>query len=296
MEKKALGRGLEALLPIGGVKTILEDKEIQEIPIEHIIPNRYQPRCEFSDSELVELAESVKQNGLLQPILVRRKGDGFFELIVGERRLRAARIAGLHSVAAIVRNSNDEQAIELALVENLQRKDLNPMEAARAYHRMVQEFGFTHETIAQRLGKDRSSIANLVRLVNLPSEIQQLIESDLISTGHAKVILGLENSEKQIKLARRIAQEQLSVRQAEEEVAREARWRKGKRVAWRRKPYPDLEERIQKHLGTRVTILKGKRSGKVVIHYFSSAELERLLEVLLGGVPISLDTQHNEFK
>ncbi len=296
MEKKALGRGLEALLPIGGVKTILEDKEIQELPIEHIIPNRYQPRREFSDSELVELAESVKQNGLLQPILVRRKGDGFFELIVGERRLRAARIAGLHSVAAIVRNSNDEQAIELALVENLQRKDLNPMEAARAYHRMVQEFGFTHETIAQRLGKDRSSIANLVRLVNLPSEIQQLIESDLISTGHAKVILGLENSEKQIKLARRIAQEQLSVRQAEEEVAREARWRKGKRVSWRRKPYPDLEERIQKHLGTRVTILKGKRSGKVVIHYFSSAELERLLEVLLGGVPISLDTQHNEFK
>ena len=296
MEKKALGRGLEALLPIGGVKTILEDKEIQELPIEHIIPNRYQPRREFSDSELVELAESVKQNGLLQPILVRRKGDGFFELIVGERRLRAARLAGLHSVAAIVRNSNDEQAIELALVENLQRKDLNPMEAARAYHRMVQEFGFTHETIAQRLGKDRSSIANLVRLVNLPSEIQQLIESDLISTGHAKVILGLENSEKQIKLARRIAQEQLSVRQAEEEVAREARWRKGKRAAWRRKPYPDLEERIQKHLGTRVTILKGKRSGKVVIHYFSSAELERLLEVLLGGVPISLDTQHNEFK
>ncbi len=296
MEKKALGRGLEALLPIGGVKTILEDKEIQELPIEHIIPNRYQPRREFSDSELVELAESVKQNGLLQPILVRRKGDGFFELIVGERRLRAARLAGLHSVAAIVRNSNDEQAIELALVENLQRKDLNPMEAARAYHRMVQEFGFTHETIAQRLGKDRSSIANLVRLVNLPSEIQQLIESDLISTGHAKVILGLENSEKQIKLARRIAQEQLSVRQAEEEVAREARWRKGKRVSWRRKPYPDLEERIQKHLGTRVTILKGKRSGKVVIHYFSSAELERLLEVLLGGVPISLGTQHNEFK
>ena len=296
MEKKALGRGLEALLPTGGVKTLLEDNEIQELPIEHIIPNRYQPRREFSDSELVELAESVKQNGLLQPILVRRKGDGFFELIVGERRLRAARIAGLHSVAAIVRNSNDEQAIELALVENLQRKDLNPMEAARAYHRMVQEFGFTHETIAQRLGKDRSSIANLVRLVNLPSEIQQLIESDLISTGHAKVILGLENSEKQIKLARRIAQEQLSVRQAEEEVAGESRGRKGKRVAWRRKPYPDLEERIQKHLGTRVTILKGKRSGKVVIHYFSPAELERLLEILLGGVPISLDTQHNEFK
>ena len=296
MEKKALGRGLEALLPIGGVKTILEDKEIQELPIEHIIPNRYQPRREFSDSELAELAESVKQNGLLQPILVRRKGDGLFELIVGERRLRAAKLAGLHSIPAIVRNSNDEQAIELALVENLQRKDLNPMEAAQAYHRMVQEFGFTHETIARRLGKDRSSIANLVRLVNLPSEIQQLIESNLISTGHAKVILGLESPEKQMKLARRIAQEQLSVRQAEKEVARESRSRKRNRLAWRRTSYPDLEERIQKHLGTRVNILKGKRGGKIVIHYFSPAELERLLEVLLGGVPISLDTQHNEFK
>lgn len=296
MEKKALGRGLEALLPVSGGKILSEEKEIQELPIDHILPNRYQPRREFSDSELVELADSVKQNGLLQPILVRRKGDGFFELIAGERRLRAAKLAGLHVVAAIVRNSNDEQAIELALVENLQRKDLNPMEAARAYHRMVHEFGFTHETIAQRLGKDRSSIANLARLVNLPSEIKNLVESGLISTGHAKVILGLDSSEKQIKLARKIVEGQLSVRQAEEEVAHKSRSRKDKKVTWRRKPYPDLEERIQKHLGTRITILKGKRGGKIVIHYFSPAELERLLEVLLGGSSVELHTQANDSK
>lgn len=296
MEKKALGRGLEALLPVSGGKILSEDKEIQELPIDHIIPNRYQPRREFSDSELGELADSVKQNGLLQPILVRRKGDGFFELIAGERRLRAAKLAGLQVVPAIIRNSNDEQAIELALVENLQRKDLNPMEAARAYHRMVHEFGFTHETIAQRLGKDRSSIANLARLVNLPSEIKNLVESGLISTGHAKVILGLDSSEKQIKLARKIVEGQLSVRQAEEEVAHKSRSRKDKKVAWRRKPYPDLEERIQKHLGTRIAILKGKKGGKIVIHYFSPAELERLLEVLLGGSSIEVPTQANESK
>ena len=290
MEKKALGRGLEALLPVTGGKAMSEYKEVQELSIDHILPNRYQPRREFSDSELTELAESVKQNGLLQPILVRRKGDGFFELIAGERRLRAAKLAGLHSVAAIVRNSNDEQAIELALVENLQRKDLNPMEAARAYHRMVLEFGFTHATLAQRLGKDRSSIANFTRLVNLPSEIQNLVESGLISTGHAKVILGLDSPEKQVKLAQRIVEGQLSVRQAEEEVVRPSRLRRGKKMAWRRKPYPDLEERIRKHLGTRVTILKGKRSGKIIIHYFSPAELDRLLEVLLGSSSIQLST------
>jgi ParB family transcriptional regulator, chromosome partitioning protein len=296
MEKKALGRGLEALLPVSSGKFLSQETEIQELPIDHIIPNRYQPRREFSDSELGELADSVRQNGLLQPILVRRKGDGFFELIAGERRLRAAKLAGLQVVAAIVRNSNDEQAIELALVENLQRKDLNPMEAARAYHRMVHEFGFTHETIAQRLGKDRSSIANLARLVNLPSEIKNLIESGLISTGHAKVILGLNSSEKQIKLARKIVEGQLSVRQAEEEIAHKARSRKDKKVPWRRKAYPDLEERIQKHLGTRITIMKGKRGGKIVIHYFSPAELERLLEVLLGGSSVVLHTQANESK
>ena len=282
MEKKALGKGLEALLPERRPLHASPAGEIQELPLDQIMPNRYQPRREFADWELAELAESVKQNGLLQPILVRRKGDGFFETIAGERRLRAAKLAGLRSIPAIVRNSTDEQSMELALVENLQRKDLNPMEAARAYHRLINEFAITQDTVAQRLGKDRSSIANLVRLVNLPNEIQVLVESGAISTGHAKVILGLPRPEGQIKLARRIVEGQLSVRQAEKAAAGEARVRKVKTGMRQQKAYPDLEDRLQKRLGTRVSILKSRRGGKIVIHYFTSAELDRLLEAILG--------------
>ncbi|MEK6526432.1 MAG: ParB/RepB/Spo0J family partition protein [Nitrospirota bacterium] len=282
MEKKALGKGLEALLPERKPQNISAAGEIHELPLEQIIPNRYQPRREFAESELAQLAESVKQNGLLQPILVRRKGDGFFEVIAGERRLRAVKLAGLHSIPSIIRNSSDEQTMELALVENLQRKDLNPMEAARAYHRLINEFGFTQDAVAQRLGKDRSSIANIARLVNLPNEIHVLVESGAITTGHAKVILGLNRPEAQINLARRIIEGQLSVRQAEKVAAGESRFIKAKRGARQQKPYPDLEDRLQKRLGTRVTIAKSWRGGKIVIHYFTSAELDRLLEALLG--------------
>ena len=282
MEKKALGKGLEALLPERRPLHTSPAGEIQELPLDQIMPNRYQPRREFADWELAELAESIKQNGLLQPILVRRKGDGFYETIAGERRLRAAKLAGLRSIPAIVRNSTDEQSMELALVENLQRKDLNPMEAARAYHRLINEFAFTQDTVAQRLGKDRSSIANIVRMVSLPNEIQVLVESGAISTGHAKVILGLPRPEGQIKLARRIVEGQLSVRQAEKAAAGESRVSKVKAGTRQQKPYPDLEDRLQKRLGTRVSILKSRRGGKIVIHYFTSAELDRLLEAILG--------------
>jgi ParB family chromosome partitioning protein len=282
MEKKALGKGLEALLPERRPLRTSSAGETQELPLDQIMPNRYQPRREFADWELAELAESIKQNGLLQPILVRRKGDGFFETIAGERRLRAAKLAGLRSIPAIVRNSTDEQSMELALVENLQRKDLNPMEAARAYHRLINEFAFTQDTVAQHLGKDRSTIANLVRLVNLPNEIQVLIESGAISTGHAKVILGLPRPEGQIKLARRIVEGQLSVRQAEKAAAGEPRVSKVKTGIRQQKAYADLEDRLQKRLGTRVSILKSRRGGKIMIHYFTSAELDRLLEAILG--------------
>lgn len=282
MEKKALGKGLEALLPERRPLPASPAGEVQELPLDQIMPNRYQPRREFADWELAELAESIKQNGLLQPILVRRKGDGFYETIAGERRLRAAKLAGLRSIPAIVRNSTDEQSMELALVENLQRKDLNPMEAARAYHRLINEFAFTQDTVAQRLGKDRSSIANIVRMVSLPNEIQVLVESGAISTGHAKVILGLPRPEGQIKLARRIVEGQLSVRQAEKAAAGESRVSKVQAGTRQQKPYPDLEDRLQKRLGTRVSILKSRRGGKIVIHYFTSADLDRLLEAILG--------------
>jgi ParB family chromosome partitioning protein len=279
MEKKALGKGLEALLPDSGFKTATPTREIQEIPLLNIIPNRYQPRSEFQESELAQLAESIKQNGVLQPVLVRRKGDGLYELIAGERRLRAAKLAGLLTVPAIVRNSSDEQVMELALVENLQRQDLNPMEAARAYHRLIHEFGFTQETVAQRIGKDRSSVANIARLVNLPNEVQCLVESGALTTGHAKVILGLNQLEEQLALARQIVEKQLTVREAEKISTHTPAPR---RTRPQQRSYVDLEEKLQKRFGTRVSIIKSRTGGKIVLHYFTPVELDRLLEMLLG--------------
>ncbi len=186
MEKKALGKGLGALLPDSLPKILPIEREMtQEVPLDRIVPNRYQPRQTFEPGELAQLADSVKRNGVLQPVLVRRKADGLFELIAGERRYRAARLAGLKSIPAIVRNSSDEQSMELALIENLQREDLNPIEEARAYYRLVSEFGLTQESLAQRFGKDRSSVANSLRLLTLPNEIKELVESLKLSMCHA---------------------------------------------------------------------------------------------------------------
>lgn len=282
MEKKALGRGLDALLPESGTRISSASDEIQHLKVEQIIPNRYQPRQRFIDAETSELSESIKKSGILQPILVRRKGDGMYELIAGERRLRAAKQASLQTVPAIVRNTSDEQAIELALVENLQRKDLNPMEEARGYQRMLKEFGYTQDSIAQRIAKDRSTVANMMRLLNLPSEIQSFVESGELSTGHAKVILGLERPEAQVRLANQIREGQWSVREAERMASQLLRSPKRKRAVRVPSPYPDLEERLQKRLGTRVNIVKNRRGGKIVVQYFSAPELDRLIEVLLG--------------
>jgi ParB family chromosome partitioning protein len=280
MEKKALGKGLSALLPEAG-EPRAPGQEVQQIAMDLIVPNRFQPRTDFPEAELIELAESLRQNGLLQPVLVRRKGDGFFELIAGERRFRAAKLAGLNTLPAIVRNSTDQQAMELALVENLQRKDLNPMESARAYHRLITEFGFTQDAVAERIGKDRSSVANLIRLINLPLEIQYLIESGALSTGHAKVILSLPSPEGQLTLARRIVTEQLSVRQTELLTSEQAQSLKPKQGPRRVRPHRELEERLQKRLGTRVSLVTGRQGGKIVLHFFSAEELERLIELLL---------------
>jgi ParB family chromosome partitioning protein len=283
MEKKALGKGLEALLPTVQFKApTLPTADVQEILLTQIIPNRYQPRTTFSEDEISELSESIKKNGLIQPVMVRRKGDGIYELIAGERRLRASKLAGLATIKALVRNSSDEQAMELALVENLQRQDLNPMEAARAYHRLITEFGLTQEQVAQRIGKDRSSIANIARLTNLPNDIQVLIESGQLTTGHAKVILGLTTPAAQQTLAKQIIDGQLSVRQTERLTSQE---KKPRRTVKRHQVPSDLEERLQKRFGTKVAIEKNRKGGKIVLHFFGPEELDRLLEMLLG-VPI----------
>ena len=286
MEKKALGRGLEALLPVEYARDSVLNQHVMYIEVEHILANRYQPRSGFPDEDLGKLTDSVRQTGLLQPVVVRRKGDGFYELIAGERRWRAAKMADLASIPAIVRNCTDQEALVFALIENLQRHDLNPMETARAYYRMLNEFGMTQDSIAQQVGKDRSSIANLARLVNLPSEIQMLVESGVISTGHAKVILGLGGSDQQVRLARRIVDDQLSVRQAENVAGTEGRSKRPPAPGASQKPYPGLEDRIQKFLGTKVGITQKRGyKGKIVIHYFSQPELERIVEVLVGNHP-----------
>ena len=282
MEKKALGRGLDALLPSAKPASMPELPEVQHLRVDAIVPNRYQPRQTFSPQELAELTASLKQSGLLQPILVRRKGDGIFELISGERRWRAAKEAGLKTIQAVIRNCGDEESVVLALVENLQRTDLNPMEMARAYHRMMNEFGLTQDIIAQRVGCERSSIANVVRLINLPLEVQQLIEANQLSMGHAKVILGLPDQSEQFRVAKLVVSKALSVRETEKliEFSPVARKRVAKEL--RRTPWSDVEERLQKRLGTKVMIQKGKRGGKIVIHYFSPPELDGILETLLN--------------
>lgn len=282
MEKKALGRGLDALLPAIKPVSMPELPEVQHLRIDAIVPNRYQPRQTFSPQELAELTASLKQNGLLQPILVRRKGDGIYELISGERRWRAAKEAGLETIQAVIRNCGDEESVVLALIENIQRADLNPMEMAKTYHRMMNEFGLTQDTIAQRVDCERSSIANIVRLINLPLEIQQLIETNQISMGHAKVILGLHEQNEQLRVAKLVVSNVLSVRETEKLIESASVAKKRGTKELQRTPWSDVEERLQKRLGTKVIIQKGKRGGKIVIHYFSPPELDGILEALLN--------------
>ena len=282
MEKKALGRGLDALLPSVKAAPMPESAEVQQLHVDAIVPNRYQPRQTFAPHELAELTESLKQNGLLQPILVRRKGDGIYELISGERRWRATKDAGLETIQAVIRNCGDEESIVLALVENLQRADLNPMEMARAYHRMMNEFGLTQDIIAQQVGFERSSIANVVRLINLPLEIQQLIETNQLSMGHAKVILGLPGQSEQLRIAQLVVSGTLSVRETEKLVESSPVAKKRVTKDLRRTPWSDVEDRLQKRFGTKVTIQKGRRGGKILIHYFSPPELDGILEILLN--------------
>jgi ParB family chromosome partitioning protein len=255
--------------------------EVQHLSVAAIVPNRYQPRQTFSPQELAELAASLKQSGLLQPVLVRRKGDGMYELISGERRWRAAREAGMETIQAVIRNCSDEESILLALVENLQREDLNPMEMARAYQRMMNEFGLTQDIIAQRVGCERSSIANMVRLMNLPIDVQQMIESGQLSAGHAKVILGMASPAEQVRVAQLVVARNLSVRETEKILASSVIVRKRNTKDARRSPLLDVEERLQKRFGTKVSLISGKRGGKVIIHYFSPAELDGILEQLL---------------
>jgi ParB family chromosome partitioning protein len=282
MEKKALGKGLDALLPTAKVNELYDSSDVRHLRIDAIVPNRYQPRRIFDPGELAELTASIRESGVLQPVMVRRKGDGMYELISGERRWMASKEAGLETIQAVIRNCSDQESLLFALIENLQREDLNPMETARAYARMMNEFGLTQDVIAQRVGCDRSSVANSVRLTNLHPEVQEFIELGTLSAGHAKVILGLKTPESQVRVAKMVASRGLSVRETERVVESSLVGRKPLRKLTGRSQWIDLEARLQKRLGTRVTIHPRGPGGKIVIHYFSAQELDGVVETLLS--------------
>jgi ParB family chromosome partitioning protein len=286
MEKKALGKGLGALLPGHDPRSSGSDQVIQMVPITQILPNPFQPRKRFLKEELESLEESIKQNGILQPLLVRRKGDGVYELIAGERRFRASKLANLSTVPVTIRNSKDDESTVLALVENIQRKDLNPMEEAKAYRQLIEEFGLTQEMVAKQVGRERSSVANILRLVSLPSEIQQSIEIEELTLGHAKVILGFGNSKTQIALAKRIIRDQLSVRDVERMIKNDQTLLKNasKKVKppSSQSPYSSVEEQLRKQLGTKVAIRSRRRGGELTVTYYSEEDLTRIVDVILS--------------
>ena len=278
MQKKALGRGLQTLIPVGNAAG---RDEIEDVPLSLVSPNPFQPRRVFDEAELEELANSVKTKGVLQPILVRKLGDGGFELIAGERRWRAAKLAGFKKIPAIIRPATDAEAMEMALIENLQRKDLNPMEAARAYQRLMKEFGLTQEAVSRTLGKERSSIANTVRLLALQSDVQTWVESDQLSWGHAKVLLAVSDPEQQVRLGRRAVTERLSVRDLERLVRPAHRAGRSESTCKGHRP-SEIEERMSRRLGTKVRLIHGKTGGKIVVDYYSPADLERVIDMILG--------------
>jgi ParB family chromosome partitioning protein len=274
MAREALGRGLRALLE--GTEAVGE-AELMQLPVSQVRPNPYQPRQHFDTERLQELASSLQTQGLLQPIVVRRQLDGF-ELIAGERRWRAAHLAGLETIPALVRRASDEEVLALALLENLQREDLNPLEEARAYQRLQTEFHLRQEDVAQHVGKDRSSIANALRLLKLPPVLQEDLEAGRLTMGHARALLALESEEEQLRLRDQILASGLSVRETEGHV----RAQKRTPPDGRSKPahFVVIEETLQRHLGTRVAIRPGRKHGKIEIIYTGEDDLHRLLALL----------------
>jgi ParB family chromosome partitioning protein len=285
---RRLGRGLEALLGTGGGPASSDEGALKSIPIGKIGRNPFQPRREFNSEELGELQESLNSSGLLQPITVRRRpGKDGFELIAGERRLRAATKLGWKEIPAIIKEIDDRTILTLALVENLQRTDLNPIEEGEGYHRLSHEFSLTQQQIAETVGKDRTTIANMLRLLQLPESVRNLLQDGQLTMGHAKVLLGLEDPEMIATLAREIVKEGLTVREIERRLRDFVGPRTGKkagrpRSADRLSPeVKRIENRLRYFLQTDITVSVGKNNrGTLTIHFYSADDLERLLEVL----------------
>ncbi len=287
--KMVLGKGLEALIPEGPAAADEQPaagKDFFHCPLDDIVPNPYQPRLNFSAEELRQLADSVKAQGVLQPLLVRPLAAGGYELVAGERRLRAARLAGLNTVPVVVKDVSDAEMIEMSIVENIQRENLNPMEEAEAYHRLITEFDLTQEEAAARVGKSRSAVANFLRLRQLPEPIKASIMDGKLSMGHARALLGAETPAHQTAVWRAVIEKGLSVRQTEAMVRK---LRKGTPKPKSDSPdsgntfYASLAEDLSRRFGTKVQIKRKGKVGKLEIEFYNDQDLQRVLDLLDAG-------------
>lgn len=284
MNRKALGRGLSAL--IGEEKEKTGSENYLEIDLDLIEPNSEQPRTRFTEDNLEELSQSIKANGLIQPVIVRRKGSTF-ELVAGERRWRASQRAGLKKIPVVIKDVSDDKLLELALIENIQRQELNAIEEARAYKKLIETIGLTQEMVAERVGKNRTFITNYLRLLKLPDDIQTLVSEEKISAGHARTLLMLDNLDSQRKIAKSIMELSLSVRETEKAVKRLMKG--GEELAEKTKVFPKLdanlkaaEVKLRRQFGTQVKILPDGRGtgGKIELEYYSEADLDRIFQIL----------------
>ncbi len=281
LKKRGLGKGLDALFPGIGRDAEPGRPSFFLCDIDRIRPNPYQPRREFPEDELDSLSESIKSQGLLQPLLVREAGSGF-ELIAGERRLRAARLAGIDQVPVVVKNVSDTELLALSIIENIQRQDLNPIEEAEAYRRLMDEFSMTQEEVADRVGKSRPAVANILRLLNLPDEIRESVRQGRLSMGHARALLGLSNPALQKKVLHVVISKHLSVRQTEKLVKRmnEEEKQPSRDLDRDAIHYSSLEDELAKHLQTKVIIRRRGKRGRLVIEFYSDDDLDRLISML----------------
>lgn len=286
--RKGLGKGLDLMIPdvVGESKqeSKTEEKKAAEtiVKITLVEPNREQPRKNFDEDALQELSESIKQFGLLQPILVQDRKD-HYEIIAGERRWRAAKLAGLKEVPVIIRNYTEQEIVEISLIENIQREDLNPIEEAQAYKRLLNEFNLKQDEVAERVSKSRAAVTNSIRLLKLTDEVQQMVIDDMISTGHARALLAVDSPEEQYNLAQRIFDEKLSVREVEKLVKNLHKPSKPKKLDDKalQAIYQDIEEKLKQKLSTKVSVSsKGEGSGKIEIEFYSHEDLDRLLEMI----------------
>lgn len=278
--RRGLGKGLEALIPVAEEPA----SGLAQVPVATITPNPMQPRTTFDPDALAELAASVGEHGLIQPLIVTQQGPERYQLIAGERRLQAARKAGLVTVPVIIKEATPQEALELALVENIQRADLNPLEEASAYRQLVDEFGLTQEQVAGRVGKSRVAVTNTMRLLRLPSDVRQALADGVIREGHARALLALPSEEEQVLALKAVVNRALSVRQTEELVRRLLAEPQPKEKVPVSPETQALEEDFREMLGTKVNLYRNRKGkGRLVVHFYSEEELQTIYDVIVGG-------------